>query len=48
LHPHVAWRDGDLAIDGRSDVLDHLRNHPTPKPPTAVEVRDGQVLRWYR
>jgi hypothetical protein len=48
LHPHVAWRDGDLAIDGRSDVLDHLRNHPTPKPPTAVEVRDGQVRRWAR
>ena len=27
-------------------VLDHLRDHPTPRPPRAVEVRDGQVYRW--
>ena len=48
LHPRVTWRDGDLTMDGRSDVLDHLRNHPTPKPPTDVEVRDGQVRSWTR
>ena len=24
----------------------HLRDHPTPKPPGSVEVRDGQVYRW--
>ena len=48
LHPRIAWHDGDLSLEGRSDVLDHLRNHPTPKPPVAVEVRDGQVSRWER
>ena len=48
LHPRVTWRDGDLTMEGRSDVLDHLQNHPTPKPPTTVEVRDGQVSRWSR
>jgi hypothetical protein len=48
LHPRVTWRDRDLTIDGRSDVLDHLRNHPTPKPPAAVEIRAGQVWRWTR
>ncbi len=46
LHPRVSWRDRDLTIEGRSDVLDHLRNHPSPKPPSEVEVRDGQVRRW--
>ena len=48
LHPRVTWRDGDLALDGRAEVLDHLRNHPTPKPPAAVGVRGGQVSRWTR
>jgi hypothetical protein len=48
LHPRVVWRDGDLALDGRAAVLDHLRNHPTPKPPSAAEARDGQVRRWAR
>jgi hypothetical protein len=48
LHPRVAWYDGDLSLEGRSDVLVHLQNHPTPRPPTAVEVRNGQVLRWAR
>ncbi len=48
LHPRVAWRDGWLALDGRHAVLDHLRNHPTPKPPTTVEIRDGQVRHWAR
>ena len=29
-------------------VLDHLQGHPTPKPPTGAEIRDGQVYRWRR
>jgi hypothetical protein len=29
-------------------VLEHLRGHPTPKPPTEVEIRGGQVYRWRR
>jgi hypothetical protein len=48
LHPHLHWRDGDLALRGRTRVLDHLREHPTPRPPRHVEVRDGQVYRWER
>jgi hypothetical protein len=48
LHARVAWRDGDLALDGRPAVVDHLRNHATPKPPAAVEVRGGKVWRWVR
>ena len=48
LHPRVTWRDGDLALVGRASVVDHMRGHPTPRPPTDVEVRDGQVRRWAR
>ena len=48
LHPRVAWRDRDLSLDGLPEVMDHLRNHPTPKPATTVEIRDGQVSRWTR
>ena len=48
LHPRVVWRDRELALEGRSEVLDHLRNHPTPRPPTTVEICDGQVWRWTR
>ncbi len=48
LHPYLRWEDGDLALRGRSVVLDHLAGHPTPRPPSRVEVRDGQVYRWLR
>lgn len=48
LHPYLHFTDGDLALRGRKNVLAHLRDHPTPKPPTTVEVRDGQVYRWLR
>ena len=48
LHPYLHWTDGELALRGRTRVLDHLRAHPTPRPPRAVEVRDGQVYRWTR
>jgi hypothetical protein len=48
LHPHLRFDDADVSLRGRSRVLDHLESHPTPKPPTEVEVRDGQVYRWRR
>ena len=48
LHPYLRFDDGDVCVRGRSRVLDHLRDHPTPRPPTEVEVRDGQVYRWRR
>jgi hypothetical protein len=48
LHPEVVWRDGRVGLEGRTDVVAYLRSHPTPRPPTTVEVRDGQVWRWVR
>jgi hypothetical protein len=48
LHPYLHFTDGDVVLRGRSNVLGHLRSHPTPKPPVAVEVRDGQLYRWER
>jgi len=48
LHPHLRWQDHDLVLRGRTKVLEHLAGHPTPKPPTAVEIRNGQVYRWQR
>jgi hypothetical protein len=48
LHPYVRFTDGDASVRGRSRLLAHLRDHPTPKPPREVEVRDGQVYRWER
>jgi len=48
LHPRLHFTDGPVHLRGRNQVLDHLRSHPTPRPPTAVEVRDGQVCRWLR
>lgn len=48
LHPHLRFVDRDLTLRGRHQVLDHLRNHPTPRPPREVEVREGQVYRWLR
>ncbi|GAA4694856.1 MmcQ/YjbR family DNA-binding protein [Nocardioides conyzicola] len=48
LHPHLHFVDGETALRGRTAVLQHLRSHPTPKPPAAVEVRDGQLYRWIR
>jgi hypothetical protein len=48
LHPYLHFTDGDVVLRGRRNVLEHLRSHPTPRPPTEVEVRDGQVYRWTR
>jgi hypothetical protein len=46
LHPYLHLTVRDATVKGRSNVLEHLRDHPTPRPPTAVEVRDGRVYRW--
>jgi hypothetical protein len=48
LHPHLHFHDRDVALRGRTRVLDHLAGHPTPKPPAEVELRDGQLYRWGR
>ena len=48
LHPYLRFDDGDVSLRGRTRVLDHLAGHPTPRPPTDVEVREGQLYRWRR
>jgi len=48
LDPDLHWTDKDRTLRGRGAVLAHLRDHPTPRPPREVEVRDGRVLRWLR
>jgi len=48
LHPYLHWTDGPVSLRGRTNVLRHLADHPTPRPPREVEVRDGQVYRWTR
>ena len=47
LHPYLHFTDGPVSLRGRSNVLAWLREHRV-KPPTEVEVRDGQVYRWVR
>lgn len=48
LHPYLHWHDGDAQLRGRTQVLRHLQEHPTPRPPAEVEVRDGRIYRWRR
>jgi hypothetical protein len=48
LHPYLHFEDGDVSLRGRNQVLDHLQGRPTPRPPTDVQVRDGQLYRWRR
>ena len=47
LHPYLHWKacDGHL-LRGRKKVMAYLRDGPTPSPPSAYELRDGQIYRW--
>ncbi len=47
LHPYLHWRDRDGDLRGRVQVLAHLHEVPRPRPPRKVELRDGQVYRWW-
>ena len=46
LHPYLHWKDRHGELRGRTQVLAHLHDISTPKPPKDVEIRDGQVYRW--
>ncbi len=46
LHPHMHLTAKGTTVAGRSNVLAHLHEHPTPRPPRTVEVRNGQLYRW--
>ena len=48
LHPSLRFDDARVSLEGRSAVLAHLQASRTPRPPTSVEVRDGQIVRWVR
>jgi hypothetical protein len=49
LHPYLHWQLGDgSALRGRKRVLAMLAHAPVPEPPSAVELRDGQIYRWQR
>jgi hypothetical protein len=47
LHPYLHWTDSrGHTLRGRSQVLAMLERAEVPGPPTAVELRDGQIYRW--
>lgn len=47
LHPYLHWRETDGAVlRGRNNVLAMLERVDAPAPPSAVELRDGQIYRW--
>jgi hypothetical protein len=48
LHPYLHFTDRATHLRGRGQVMAHLADHPTPRPPTEVEIRDGQLYRWIR
>ena len=48
LHPYLRWTDRDENVTrGRSSVLAMLKREGAPSPPSAVELRDGQIYRWH-
>ena len=48
LHPYLHWvqADGQVAR-GRTKVIGMLQAIGISGPPASVELRDGQVYRWY-
>ena len=48
LHPYLHWREPDVALRGRRNVLERLADGPPPEPPDEIELRDGQIYRWTR
>jgi hypothetical protein len=48
LDPSIRFEDGRRRVTGRTDLARHLAAHPRPRPPRAVEVRDGRITRWVR
>ena len=49
LHPYVHWTGPDgVTIRGRTRVLEMLASRcERCGPPAAVELRDGQIYRWW-
>lgn len=48
LHPDLQFTDRAWSVRGREQLLAALAERPTPRPPTSVEIRGGQIHRWQR
>lgn len=46
LDPEVQLDLRGVSLRGRSRVMAYLADHPTPRPPAAVEVDGGRITRW--
>ncbi len=48
LHPYLRWVQADgQVVRGRTKVIGMLRAKGVCGLPASVELRDGQVYRWY-
>jgi len=47
LHPYLLWSEGETTLRGRNSVLARLADPPEPGSPESVELRDGQIYRWF-
>ena len=48
LHPYLHWVQADgQVVRGRTKVIGMLQAIGISGPPASVELRDGQVYRWY-
>ena len=48
LHPYLHWVQADgQVVRGRTKVIGMLQAIGISGPATSVELRDGQVYRWY-
>lgn len=47
LHPYLCWYAAGGEVRGRDNVLAMLRAGRTQAAPSAYELRDGQIYRWW-
>jgi len=48
LHPYLHWVQADgQVVRGRTKVIGMLQETGILGPPKSVELRDGQIYRWY-
>jgi hypothetical protein len=48
LHPYLHWMQADgQVVRGRTNVIGMLQAIGISGAPASVELRDGQVYRWY-
>jgi hypothetical protein len=47
LHPYLRWIEGGATIYGRTTVLGQLADRSELAEPAGVELRDGQIYRWF-